>query len=307
MIVEHKYKNREEWLELRRGYIGGSDAAAIVGMNPYKSAYALWAEKTGKVPEFTGNVTTKVGSFLEQLVAEMFSDETGKKVRRKNAMLENTLYPWAEANVDRMVCGEPALLECKTTNSFPAMRQIRGGEFPDMWYCQMLHYLAVTGLKRAYLAVIVGGREFHWFTLERDEDEIAALMDAERDFWTMVKDNVPPPIDGAQSSSETVSALYPENNEDEIDAAAVENDMRQYMELGARIKELKAMQDGYANQIKSYLKDAAVGRSEHFKVTWKAQERRTFDANLFQKKYPDADISDCYKTSSARVFKLSAI
>ena len=63
------YASHEEWLKIRRGYIGGSDAGAILGMNPYSSAFSVWAEKTGSVPEFEGNTSTKVGSYLEDLVA----------------------------------------------------------------------------------------------------------------------------------------------------------------------------------------------------------------------------------------------
>ena len=156
---EIAYGSREEWLALRRGYIGGSDAAAVLGLDEYKSAYSLWAEKTGRIPEFAGNIATRTGQCLEQFVAELWSEETGKKVRRKNRILTNDVYPWACADVDRMVVGEKALLEIKTTNSFPIMRTCRGGEFPDRWYCQMMHYMAVTGCEKAYLAVLLNCRE----------------------------------------------------------------------------------------------------------------------------------------------------
>ena len=71
--------NREEWKALRKKYIGGSDAAAIVGMSPFCSQYALWAEKTGKIPAFEGNLATEVGSYLEEFVAKKFEKESGLK------------------------------------------------------------------------------------------------------------------------------------------------------------------------------------------------------------------------------------
>ena len=203
-IREIKYASREEWLELRKGYIGGSDAGAVMGMNPYSSPFAVWAEKTGKVEGFAGNLTTKVGAYLEDLVAQLFTEETGKKVRRKNRMLVNDEFQWACADVDRLVVGEKALLEIKTTNSFPAMKKIRGGEYPEMWYCQMTHYLAVTGLEKAYLAVLVNCRDLRIFELERDEDEIAALMDAERAFWEKVTQDIPPEADGSEATTEAL-------------------------------------------------------------------------------------------------------
>ena len=123
-IREIPYSSHEEWLELRKGFIGGSDAGAVMGMNPYSSPFAVWAEKTGKIKGFAGNLTTMVGQYLEDLVAQLFTQDTGKRVRRKNRMLVNDEYPWACADVDRMVVGEKALLEIKTTNSVPAMRNI---------------------------------------------------------------------------------------------------------------------------------------------------------------------------------------
>ena len=183
MITQIKTGSREEWLELRKKYIGGSDASAVIGANPFRSAYALWAEKTGKVPGFEGNITTKVGAYLEELVAQMFEEETGKKVRRKNATLINDIYPFACANVDRLVVGEDAFLEIKTTNSIPLMRSLRNSdEFPDAYYCQCVHYLAVTGLKKAYLAVLINCRELKIYSLDRDQAEIDALMGADKYF-----------------------------------------------------------------------------------------------------------------------------
>ena len=98
MITRIATKNREEWKALRRKYIGGSDAASVIGMNPYKSAYSLWAEKTGKIPEFEGNLATDVGTYMEDFIAKRFEQETGKKVRRENRSFLNDKYPWAIAN-----------------------------------------------------------------------------------------------------------------------------------------------------------------------------------------------------------------
>ena len=142
---ELPYADREEWLALRRRYIGGSDAAAAVGISPYKSPFTLYAEKIGAVEEFSGNLTTEVGAYLEEFVARKWSEATGKQVRRKNRIIVNDLYPWACADVDRMIVGENAALEVKTTNSWPIMRAIRNGgdEFPDIYYAQCLHYIKI--------------------------------------------------------------------------------------------------------------------------------------------------------------------
>lgn len=101
MIIKKKTANHKEWLALRSGYIGGSDAAAVIGLNPYKSPFALWAEKTGQTLPFRGNIATRVGNELEQLVATLYAEETRNKVRNDNGTYFNDAYPWACANIDR--------------------------------------------------------------------------------------------------------------------------------------------------------------------------------------------------------------
>ena len=305
MIMEINYSNKAEWLSLRKNYIGGSDAGAVVGLNPYKSAYALWAEKTGKVPEFEGNLITEVGSYLEEFVATLFERETGKKVRRKNRMMVNEDYPWACADVDRTVVGENSIVEIKTTNSFPAMRKFKNGEYPESWYCQMTHYLAVGGYDKAYLAVLIGCREFKIFELERDESEIAALMAEEEKFWKLVETETPPAADGAASTSETISTLYPDSNDETVSLVAYEKDLQQYMALTAQIKELETLKDEMANRVKAFMGESGKGETSSYKVSWTSSERKTFDAKKFAADHKDMELSEYYKISSYRTFKVT--
>lgn len=129
--------SEEAWVEARKGSIGGSDAAAIVGLNSYKSAYALWAEKSGRIePEdISMKEAVRLGHELEPYVAKRFTEITGKKVRRENYILKNTEYPWAHANVDRLVIGEKAGLECKTTSAL-SLSKFKNGEYPANYYVQ---------------------------------------------------------------------------------------------------------------------------------------------------------------------------
>lgn len=306
MIKEIPYSSKEEWLALRKQLgIGGSEAGSVIGLNPYKGAYTLWAEKTGKIPEFEGNLTTEVGSYLEEFVAQLFTRETGKNVRRKNRILANDKYPFAFADVDRMVVGEKALLEIKTTNSIPTIKRIRNKEYPEQWYAQMTHYLAVSGLEKAYLAVLIECRDFKIFELERDEAEISALMGEEEKFWGMVQTNTPPPADGLKSTSDTLSALYPESNSDNVNLYSYQTELARYMELSEQIKSLEAAKEEAANKVKAFLGEAGNGESDRYKVSWKSSERRSFDANRFAKENPDIDMDSYYKTSTYRTFKVT--
>jgi putative phage-type endonuclease len=305
MIKEIAYQNKEEWLTLRKGYIGGSDAGAVIGLNPYKSAYTLWAEKTGRIPEFEGNIITKVGSYLEDLVAQMFTEETGKAVRRKNRILVNEEYPFACADVDRLVVGEKAILECKTTNSPVAVKKFKNGEYPEAWYCQMTHYLAVTGYEKAYLAVLVECRDFKVFELNRDEDEIAFLMNSEKDFWDMVKQDTPPVADGLASTSETLATLYPNSNTENVNLHNYENDLAEYLAISAQVKALETRKDELANKVKDFLKEAGKGESERYKVSWTTSERKSFDTKRFAQEHQDIDLNQYYKVSTSRTFRVS--
>lgn len=307
MITEIAYKDKEEWLALRKKLgVGGSDAGAVLGFNPYKSAYELWAEKTGRVAEFEGNLITDVGSYLEEFVAKLFEKETGKKVRRKNRMIVNDLYPFAFGDVDRVVVGEHALLEIKTTNSFPVMRKVKGGEFPEQWYAQIVHYMAVGGFKKAYLAVLINCREFKWFELERDEDEIAALMDSERIFWEGVCNDIPPSADGSQSTLETLSAVFPESNEETVSLFAYDKALSTYMDLIAQKKSIEALIDEQANVVKAFMGNAGRGESDRYKVTWTSGTRSSFDSKRFAEDHKHIDLTAYYKSSNYRTFKVTA-
>ena len=306
MIKEIEYSSKEEWLALRKKLgIGGSEAGSVIGLNPYKGAYTLWAEKTGKIPEFEGNLITEVGSYLEEFVAQLFTRETGKKVRRKNRILVNDQYPFAFADVDRMVVGEKALLEIKTTNSFPVMKKIKNKEYPEQWYCQMTHYLAVSGLEKAYLAVLIGCRDFKIFELERDEAEISTLMFEEEEFWHLVQTNTPPPADGLESTSKTITALYPESNSDNVNLYNYQTELARYMELSEQIKALEQAKEETANKVKAFLGEAGRGESDRYRVSWTSSERRSFDSKRFAKENPDVDMDSYYKVSTYRTFKVT--
>lgn len=305
MIKEFEFKDHEEWLSIRSKYIGGSDAGAVIGMNPYKSRYSLWAEKTGRVPGFEGNITTKVGSYLEDFVAKMFEEETGKKVRRKNRTMVNDLYPFACANIDRAVVGENALLEIKTTTSIPIMKQLRGKEFPEAYYAQVVHYLAVTGLEKAYLAVLINCREFKVYELERDQAEIDALMEAEKEFWNLVETDTAPGVDGSDSTKDTLITLYPNSNDEEVDLMAFNTQLDEYMSLSNQIKALTSLRDEIVNSIKEYMKEAGKGKSDRYSVSCKSQTRRTFDTKKFEAEHKNLSLEGYYKESVLRPFKVT--
>lgn len=303
-ITKVKTASREEWLKLRSQYIGGSDAAAVVGLNPFSSPYALWAEKTGQIPGFSGNLATEVGTYLEEFVAQKFAAETGKKVRKCNQSFLNSDYPFAIANIDREIVGEDAGLEIKTTSELN-MKKFKGGEYPANYYCQCVHYIAMTGKQRWYLAVLIGNRDFQWFTIERDEAEIAALMGAEADFWELVKNRTPPVADGSRATTDAIKTIFAESSEDTVDLTLKLPALLQYIDLDKQIAELETLRDEAANRIKSFMGDAGGGECDGYRVSWKSSTRRTFDSKKFAKENPGLDLTGYYKETSARTFRVT--
>ena len=295
--------SHEEWLEHRRQRIGGSDASAIIGMNKYSSAYTVWADKLGKIPPKEDNEAMRLGRDLEDYVAKRFTEETGKKVRRENNILINPDIPFAHANVDRMIVGEDAGFEAKTT-SVLNLKSFKNGEYPENYYAQCVHYLMVTGCKRWYLGVLVLGVEFKWFVVERDEAEIEALRKSEESFWEFVKSEEAPIVDGSDSTSETIKAIYPESNGDIVSLMAFEGDLQQYMTLSSLLDDVKKQKEEVANRIKVFMGEASKGEASKYRVSWSSSIRSTFDHKRFAEDNPGVDLTNYFKATPTRTFKV---
>lgn len=241
-LISTKELPREEWLEVRKRGIGSSDAAAAVGLNPYKSQLELWLEKTGRdtglpktdpdddeSPMYWGNV-------LEPIVAWHYGKRTGNKVRRVNAVLQHPdpEMSWMLANIDREVIGadDVQILECKTAGINGARLWKEG--VPEYVQLQVMHQLAVTGKQAADVAVVLGGQHLEIHRIERDEEMIARLIELERTFWTYVETDTPPPADGTASAETALRCLYPEDDGQTVD-------FRDNPGLTAAYVELKAL------------------------------------------------------------------
>ena len=296
--------SKEEWTKLRSTTIGGSDAAAILGLNPYKSPYALWAEKTGKtIPEdISGKEAVRLGTDLEEYVAKRFAEATGKKVRRENYTVFRDDMPYAHANYDRLVIGERAGLEIKTTNTLH-LSKFKNGEFPANYYVQCCHYLLISGLERWYLAVLVLGVEFKVFTIERDEAELEALKMAEESFWENVQSDTPPAIDGMDSTIDALNAAFPASEPDtEMDLTGCAADLAILDECSQQIKALEEKKTAAQARIMEAMGSTERGGYGSYTVTWKSQTRQTFDRKKWEKergKIPQ----EYFKTSESRTFR----
>lgn len=289
MTVE-QMKYRDIWRQTRNLGIGGSDAGAIMGMNPWKSKYQLWLEKTGQAePEdISGKESVYWGTVLEAPVADRFAELTGKKIRRAG-MMQNVKDPWMLANVDRLIVGEKAGLECKCTNAF-SVKDWKEDNLPDSYYWQCQHYMMTTGLPVWYIAVLIGGNSFDYKAVPRHDDDIKALYEAEEEFWLKnVKEGIMPDIDGSELTQKALEAQYPGKNSDPIElpseAAAI---LQLYYDFDKQCKEAKAAAEEQKNKLCAMLGDYEIGFIGDKKITWKRYDGRiTVNAKKLKKDYPE--------------------
>lgn len=298
--------SREEWLQRRMKSIGGSDAGAILGLcnDKYASPMTVWGDKTGRIPPKEDTEAMRIGRDLEDYVAQRWCEATGKKVQRWNRMIYSEQYPYSHADIDRKVVGEKAGLECKTMSPDVARAcDLEDGEIPKQYYCQCVHYMAVTGFDRWYLAILVLGRGFYEFVIERDEDEIAALMAEETAFWEdYVLTDDPPPPDGFRATTDALEQIYAAS--EQLDAVLDDEKLYEYEELKNRYDECGRLLEQAKQAIMLDLADSENGSSESFEVEWKKRTRKSYDVKRFMKDHPEIDMMPYLKITEYRQFNV---
>lgn len=296
-----------EWLSTRKNTIGGSEAAAIVGLDPWVSPYTLYMRKKDRLAEPETSLPAEFGSFAEEFVARKFEEQTGKRVRKENAIIYNSDYQFAHANIDRKIVGENAGLECKTTSALN-LKQFKGGEFPAKFYVQCMHYMLVCGFDRMYLACLVGNSKFLIFTIERDEAEIRALAAAEMEFYALMQNDTPPEVSAWDCDAETLSALYPESKEETLVLFRDRDKVfEQLEEASRRKKEAENDIKLFQNILKADLGDNEAGATDNYRCSWKTQYRSGIDTERLFAEHPEINKDDYTTTTQSRVFRYSKL
>lgn len=296
--------SHEEWLELRRTGIGGSDSSTVCGLNPYSSLIALWADKTGRMPPKEDNEAMRIGRDLEEYVAKRFAEATGKKVRRRNAIFQHDTYDFITANIDREIVGENAGLECKTT-SVLNKSDFEGGQIPLNYLCQCRHYMNVMGYEKMYLAVLVMGKAFYWYEIPYDANEGDALMSLEIAFWEQyIKPDVRPDPDGSDSAAAVLKQLYNKQRENTVAMFEQEKVAAELMDVKAKKKALEKRESELQQLLITALDGNTDGLTESFKISWREQSKTTVDGKTLKQVCPDV-YAQFAKTSTSKVFRIA--
>ena len=303
---------RSEWLEARKKGIGGSDVAAICGLSRWKSPMDVYLDKIGAGGEVEQNEAMYWGSAIEAVIRQRFADDHPEfLVTAEEPLAEHPDHPFMVASYDGLVYDIGGDLiagwEGKTASAYKR-EEWSGESVPDEYWLQCQHYLAVSGLPRWYLSVLIGGNDYREFIIERDDEAIEMLIRRATEFWHLVETQTPPPIDGSEASGRVLDRLYPAGDAvldpplmlDEAESLA-----SAYLEARDALKGAQMVVDTIENEIKALMASHAVAQAGAYEVNWKPRTRSSFDSKRYIEEHP-GDYAPYLKTSEYRVFSVKA-
>lgn len=274
--------SREAWLRARRGGIGASDAAAVVGCSPYQSTLGLWGEKTGRVaPQEPADMdAVEMGRLLEPIVLERLRQKTGLWVEAwpSELLVVRDGEAWQRCTPDGLVFDGAkgvGLVQAKTARETDAGW---GDEPPVHYQMQVQHEMAVTGLPYAILVVLFGGRRLEWYAVQRDEAVIDWLTSVERQVWGYIErnQNLPPELcsgDVALRAADTLR-LHPDDDGSEIVLDSWQADVvREYADLCDAARGSDKRRDQLKAQIVEWIGPATYAQAGGLRLSLKTQER----------------------------------
>lgn len=293
----------EDWLERRKQGIGGSDASVVCGINRYKSPVELWMEKTNQLPAQEAGEVAYWGTQLEPMVRAEFIKRTGIAVNKPGVILQSEEHPFMLANLDG-TCEVPdigtCIFEAKTASAYKTVEW--EDTIPDEYQLQIQHYMAVTGYKGTYIAVLIGGNTFRWKFVERDEELISMLIKLETDFWNHVQNGTPPPLDGSDAAAKFLSERFPTSTpQSHITLPDTAADLlAQYDEACAQLEIVTEQKQRAENLLKEMIGDHEVGTAGDRVITWKSVSQERLDSKTLKAEHPALCKKYTSKTSYRR-------
>lgn len=270
------YADRAEWLEKRRDGIGGSDAAAIIGVSPWRTPVDVWEDKVGISEDRPATEAMEWGNRLEDVVSDAVGERLGLRLRRSKRILVHPEYPFVFGNVDRLA-GD-AVIEIKTArygDGFATEEEAPGldpvDRVPRHYYVQGQHYAAVTGKRRIIFGVLVGGSDLRVLETPADPAFITDLLEEEVEFWTRyVVPGVRPPLTGADA--DRLAALFPRGAGDKVATPEIDEVVRELLAVRDQEDAASRRRADLEVRLKEYLGEASDLVSGVTKVTWRTSE-----------------------------------
>lgn len=272
---------REQWLEERKKGIGGSDAAAVLGLSKWKTPYQLWLEKTGQDDESFDIDSDPMfwGRLLEPVIRQHYSNLTGLSVIVLDSMMWSEEYPFIFADFDGLAVEDSSkILEIKTARSSAGWGELGTDEIPDEYLLQCQHYLIVSKRTNVDIAVLIGGSDFRLYHVKEDK-ELQAMMLAEyAKFWDKVVQRIPPQTISYADSL----ARFRQSNGKEIEATPEILRLTQELkDCKKNIDDLTQLSEEIKSKISSYMgENEILTFAEQPLVSWKMSKARiSFDTN----------------------------
>lgn len=305
-MISIKDMSRTEWLKMRKTGIGGSDAGAICGLNPYASVMSVFYDKITEEPGAEDNEAMRQGRELEDYVAKRFCEASGLKVRRSNMMYRNAENPFMIADVDRLIVGRDAGLECKTASAFNADKW-KDGRIPPHYLIQCLHYMAVTGKREWYIAVVILGRDFRYQKITWDEQLITKLIEVERSFWNQnVIPGIMPEPDGSQVCDEILARhFHTAQRKKSIPLVGFDEKLERREELMRMIQQLEQEKRRIEQDVKCFMRNNELAVNDKYRITWTNVDTAKLDVKRIKEERPEI-YQDFAKVTTSRRFAIKA-
>lgn len=270
-------------LEKRRQGVGGSDAAAVCGLSPYKTPYQVWLEKRGQATPQVDNEAMFWGRALEPVIRQKYADLTSKLVTIPDEILIHPKFSWVIGSLDG-ITSDNRVLEIKTSRMPTGWGESGSMEIPEMYMIQVQHYLAITGFNIADVATLIGGSDFRLYEIPADKELQELIIEKERVFWSMVLEDIPPePVSFAD--------IKQRFGQMSLAKSLQTNPAVDYALAGLKaIKEMVKQEDALKLIVLSHLGEADTLIDENDKIlaTWKlAKAAKRFDLDAFKTAYPD--------------------
>ncbi len=285
--------------------IGGSDAAAVLGLDPWKSPLDVYLEKIGLAPPRPENPRMTWGKLLEDTVAREYARRRGVEIRRHRRLLRHPDHPFIVGHIDRWVRenGTRGVLEVKTVGRRTDDWGPAGtDQVPAYYAAQVLHYLAVTGAPFAELAAFFRDScELVTYRIPRDEEAIATLVEAEVHFWrTFVEPRVPP----EPRTLEDIARRWPRSLPEKRVTATPEilRAVEELRTLQGEQKRLAEREKGLKAEIQRFMEDAEalVDDAGRMLVTWKTVASERIDTRRLKAEHPEIAAALTVRTESRR-------
>jgi len=294
--------DRQAWLERRRAGIGGSDVAGILGLSRWRTPLDVYLDKTGQAEPTPDNEPMLWGRLLEPLVIAEFSRRHGITVDALTGVLEHSQHSWMLASLDGWAPDLKAVVEAKTARTADGWGEPGSDEIPAYYQTQVAHYMAVTGAQMAFIPVLIGASDFRTYQVQRDQDFIDDLVEAERAFWhDHVLAGIPPdPINAADAAR-----LWLRDNGETLEVPPeIVDDVDELRALRSDAKDLEERIGSIEDRLKITFRDAAeIATGGRTLATFKAQTRKGLDTKALTAAHPE--IAEAFRTESTfRVLRL---